>query len=109
MRGPTCAKPFSLVYRTEVVLPVEIQLLSLHVAMNNHLTKDAKDMLRVRELDSLDETRLEVRQNIKLYQVRISASFDKVVRQRPFKKGDLVLTVKKPMKTTLKSGKDPTW
>lgn len=71
--------------------------------MNTQLTEEEKDLLRVRELDSLDETRLEARQNTKLYQARISASFDKVVWQRSFKKGDLVLVVKKPMKTTFKS------
>ena len=38
-----------------------------------------------------------------MYQARISAFFDKVVKQRSFKKGDLVLTVRKPMKTTFKS------
>ena len=67
------------------------------------MTEEAKNLLRMRELESLDATRLEARQNIELYQAKISASFDKVVRQRSFKKGELVLTVKKPMKTTFKS------
>ena len=103
VKGPTHATPFSLVYGTEAVLPVEIQLPSLRIAMNTQLTEEEKDLLRVRELDSLDETQLEARQNIELYQARISASFDKVVRQRSLKKGDLVLVVRKPMKTTFKS------
>ena len=78
--------PSPLVYGIEAVLPIEIQLPSLRIAVNDHLMEEAKDLLRIRELESLDEGRLEPRQNIELYQARMSASFDKMVRQRSFKK-----------------------
>ena len=55
LRGPTCATPYSLVYGIEIVLPIEIQLPSLCIAMNEHLMEEAKDLLRIRELQSLDE------------------------------------------------------
>ena len=61
IRGPTRVTPFSLGYGMEAVLPVEIHLPSPHIAMNTHLTEEEKDLLRVRELDSLVETRLEAR------------------------------------------------
>ena len=35
-------------------------------------------------------------QNIELYQARMTFAFEKMVRQRSFRKGDLVLTVRKP-------------
>lgn len=93
----------SILYETKAVLPVEIQLSSLRIAVNDHLTEEAKDLLRIRELECLDETRLEAKQNIELYQARMSASFDKIIKQRSFKKGGLVFIVRKPMKITFKS------
>lgn len=72
----TSTAPFYLVYGAEAVLPVEIQLLSLRVALNYHLIEETKDILRIGELESLEETRLEARQNIKPYQAIIFASFD---------------------------------
>ena len=67
--------------------------------------------LRLQELDNLDERRLEALQSVELYQARMAGSFDKRVRQRANKKGDLVLAVKRPMVFAHKSkGKfEPKW
>lgn len=51
------------------------------------------------------------KQNIELYQARLVAAFDRLVKYWSFKNGDLVLTVKRPMKMMHKSGGkfEPKW
>jgi hypothetical protein len=92
--------PFSLVYGCEVVLPLEIQIPSLHIAPTTKITEAENDRLRIQELESLDEKRLQAQQRIELYQARISRAFNKKVKQRVFQKRDLVLAVRRPMVMT---------
>ena len=49
---------FSLVHGCEAVLPLEIQILSLHVALTTEMT-DEKYRLRLQELEALDDKRLQ--------------------------------------------------
>jgi hypothetical protein len=46
VRTPTQATPYSLVYGSEAVLPLEVQLPSLRVAIQGELTKDEQVHLR---------------------------------------------------------------
>ena len=59
VRTPTQATPYSLVYGCEAVLPLEIQLPSLRVAIHDGLTQDEQVRLRFQELDTLEERRLD--------------------------------------------------
>ena len=79
--------------------------------MQNDMTQESNVKLRLQELDNPNKRWLEAGQSIELYQARIAGSFDKKVRQRAFKKGDLVLAVKRPMVFAHKSkGKfEPKW
>ncbi|KAJ8621804.1 hypothetical protein MRB53_030333 [Persea americana] len=97
VRGPTHSTPFSLVYGCKAVVPLEVQIPSLRVSLQNEITQESNVKLRLQELDNLDERRLEALQSVELYQARMAGSFDKKVRQRAHKKGDLVLAVKRPM------------
>ena len=45
----------------------------------------------------MNDKRLQAQQQIELYQARITRAFNKKVKKRTFKKGDLVLTVRKSM------------
>ena len=103
--------PFSLVYGSEAVLPLEIQIPSLRVALATEMTDEEQHILRLQELEALDDKRLQAQQQIELYQARISKAFNKKVRERIFKKGDLVLAVRRPMVMThKKKGKfNPKW
>ena len=76
---------------------------SLRVALITKITSEDNDRLRLQELEALDEKRLQAQQHIKLYQARISKAFNKKVKQRVFQKGDLVLTVRRPMIMTHKT------
>ncbi|MFX5244995.1 hypothetical protein ABTD35_19375, partial [Acinetobacter baumannii] len=96
VRGPTHSTPFSLVYGCEAVVPLEVQIPSLRVSLQNDMTQESNVKLRLHELDNLKERWLEARQSIELYQARMAGSFDKKVRQCAYKKSDLVLAVKRP-------------
>ena len=59
VRTPTKATPFSLVYGCEAVLPLEIQIPSLRVALTTEMTNEKKYRLRLQELETLDDKRLQ--------------------------------------------------
>lgn len=75
------------------------------------MTTEQSALIRLTELESLDETRLAVKQNIEFYQARTAKAFDKMVRQRSFKKVDLVLAIRRPMRSTrnLQGKLKPKW
>ena len=58
VRTPTGNTPFSLVYECEAVIPLEIQMSSLLIALATKMTKEDNDRLRLQELEALDDKRL---------------------------------------------------
>lgn len=58
VRTPTNVIPFSLVYDCEAVIPLEIQLPSLHTALALEMTNEDTHKLRLQALETLDEKRL---------------------------------------------------
>lgn len=69
-RTPTQATPYSLVFGGEAVLPLEVQIPSLRVAIQESLTEEESAIIRLAELETLDERRLQVQQNLEIYQQR---------------------------------------
>ncbi|KAM2413537.1 hypothetical protein ACFX1X_000141 [Malus domestica] len=102
-RTPTQATPYSLIYGVEAVLPLESQIPSLRMAIQEGLTDEENAKLRLQELESLDERRLEAQQHLECYQARLSKAFNKKVRPRSFQTGDLVLALRRPIITTHKT------
>lgn len=110
VRTTTVCTPFNLVYGSEAVLPLEVHLPSLRIA--RRLTNPNENtQVRLAELEALDEKRLAVQQRLEIYQAQIAGAFNKRVKFRSFKIGDLVLTVPRPIIVTRKSkGKfEPKW
>ncbi|MGV7343076.1 integrase, partial [Mycobacterium kansasii] len=103
-RTSTGATPYSLIYGTEAVIPIEIHMASLRVAVHQSMTDDENARIRLKELDLLDEKLLTSQQRLQSYQARISAAFDKQVKYRSFKKGDMVLMLKRPIVVTHRTG-----
>ncbi|XP_070028752.1 uncharacterized protein [Nicotiana sylvestris] len=103
-RTSTQATPYSLVYGVEGVLPVERQIPSLRLAVQEGLIEEENARLRLEELESLDEKRLEAQQSLECYQARLSRAFNKKVRLRSFQVGHQVLAVRRPIITSRKSG-----
>jgi len=78
MRTPMKATPCSLVYGCEAVLPLEIQIPSLCIALATEMNED-KHRLRLQEFEALDDKRLQAQQQIELYQAR--KAFNKKVKE----------------------------
>jgi len=99
-----------LVFGSEVVLPLEIQLPSLRVVVwYTDLDENAKVCLA--EIESVDETRLAVQQRLEVYQAQMAGAFNKRVKFHSLQIGDMVLTIRRPIVINRKSdGKfEPKW
>ncbi|CAM8999249.1 unnamed protein product [Rhodiola kirilowii] len=103
-KTPTQATLYALVYGVEAVLPLELQIPSMRIAIQEGLSSDENDKLRLAELEALDEKRLQAQQSLQCYQARLSRAFNKKVRPRSFQKGDLVLAVRRSIITSHKTG-----
>ena len=64
---------------------------------------EEKHRLRLQELEALDNKHLQAQQQIELYQAWRFRSFNKKVREWVFKKGDLVLAVRRSIVMTHKT------
>ena len=73
------------------------------MAIQEGLTEKENAKLRLQELETLDERRLEAQQHLECYQARLSKAFNKKVRPRSFQIGDLVLALRRPIITTHKT------
>lgn len=71
------ATPYSLVFRQKTALQLEIQLLSLIVAVHKEITTEEKANLCLAELETLDENRLMAQQNLELYCHQMSKASNK--------------------------------
>jgi len=91
VRTSTGETPFSLVYDVEVVLPVLIEIPSLRVLMEAELTEAEWCQNRYDQLNLIEEKRMAALCHGQLYQSRMKQTFDKKVRPREFKEGDLVV------------------
>ena len=67
------------------------------------MADEEKHQLCLQKLESLDDKRLQGQQQIELYHARICRAFNKKVRERIFKKGELVLVIRRPMVMTHKT------
>ena len=71
--------------------------------LDNEITNEERHRLWLQEMEAFDDKRLHAQQQIELYQVRITRAFNKKVKEQTFKKGDLVLTVRRLMVMTHKT------
>jgi len=71
-KTPTLSTPYALMYGVEAVLPLEIRIPSLRVAILEGLSENNNHKLSLAELESLNEKRLQVQQKLECYQARLS-------------------------------------
>jgi len=81
-RTLTQSTPYALVYGVEAVLFLEIQILSLCIAMQEGLSGDENDQLRLAEFEALDEKGLQAQQKLECYQAHLARAFNKKVQPR---------------------------
>ncbi|KAK9050558.1 hypothetical protein SSX86_029875 [Deinandra increscens subsp. villosa] len=87
-KNATGQTPYSLVFGTEAVIPTEMVIPTFRI---NGQTQDLNDQSLIEDLDTLDEMRDQAAWRMAAYQQRISKTYNKHVRIRRFKVGDLVL------------------
>ncbi|KAI3470777.1 hypothetical protein Pfo_027440 [Paulownia fortunei] len=90
-RTPTQATPYALMYGVEAIVPLEQQIPSLRIAIQEGLTEEENARLRLEELEAIDEKRLKAQQRLECYQTRLYRVFNKKVQSRSFQVGNLVL------------------
>jgi hypothetical protein len=91
IRASTGFSPFSLVYGAEAILPVNLQICSTKVLTEGQVEDEEWTRLRNEELELLDEKRLIAMSHMQAYQRRIARAFNKHVKPRGIREGDLVL------------------
>ncbi|XP_075670022.1 uncharacterized protein LOC142639768 [Castanea sativa] len=89
--------PFSLVYGTEAVSPVELVVPTPRVVLeeNQEDNKDANNERRVADLEGLEEERDEAKRRSQRYQQRMAKAYAQMVHLRAFTEGQLVLRIAK--------------
>ncbi|XP_047264742.1 uncharacterized protein LOC124896912 [Capsicum annuum] len=87
----TEATPYMLVYGSEVVIPVEVEIPSLRVIQEVGLDDAEWIHSRIEQLMLIDEKRLDAVYHGQLYQNRMIKAFNKKVKTRQFTLGQLVL------------------
>ena len=85
-RTSTEATPYSLVYGMEAVLPVEIEIGSLRVALEHQISETEWAQSRYDQLSLLDERRLRATDHVQAYQRKMTLTFGKWSSPRDFKK-----------------------
>ena len=85
------ATPFSLVYGMKVVLPFDMEVSSLRVALEHQNTETDWLQAKYDQLSLLDERRLRATDQMQAYQRKMVRAFRKRFKPRKFHKGDLVL------------------
>ncbi|GKV31526.1 hypothetical protein SLEP1_g40206 [Rubroshorea leprosula] len=87
-RTATGETPYHLAFGTEAVIPVEIRVPSFRVT---HFDEGRNGQLLRENLDLLDDVREEARLRTLVYKQKIANFYNRRVRPRTFKIGDLVL------------------
>ena len=108
-RTSTEATPYFLVYGMEAVLPVEIEIGSLRVALEHQISETEWAQSRYDQLSLLDERRLRETDHVQAYQRKMTCAFGKRVRPKKFKKGDLVLKVLRGLINNPRGKFRPNW
>ena len=93
IHASTRANSYCLVYRSEAVLPIEVDIQSLRVLVETKVLEEDCMKGRYEQLALLDEKRARAQYHAQGYQKRIARAFNKKVKSRNLKEGDLVLKV----------------
>ena len=80
-----------MLYGCEAVLPIEIEIKSLRVVLEARTPESEWARKRYDHLVSLDEKRMDALFHTQIYQKRIARAFNKKVKPRKIKAGDIVL------------------
>ena len=104
-RTSTGATPYGM----EAILPVETEMRSLRVILEQQISEAEWVQSRLDQLSLLDERRLRAADHIQAYQRKMDHAFKKRVNPRPLQQGDLVLRVLRGLVTDPRGKFRPNW
>ena len=87
----TRATPFALMYGIEAILPIELEVQSLRIAMDERLNDSQSLKDRLEHLEALSEARRLAAQHVEVIQRRRKVTFDKKHKVRTLQPGMWVL------------------
>ncbi|XP_015940199.1 uncharacterized protein LOC107465742 [Arachis duranensis] len=96
-RGLTGTSPYKLVYGHDTVLPLKINLNTLRVSKQNELPVDDYWNAMFNELNELDSERILTLDNVIRQKESVARSYNHRIKEKSFRKGELVLKVILPM------------
>ena len=105
----TGATPYSLVYGSKAVLPIEVEIQSLRVLVETKVLEEDWAKARYEQLALIDEKRARAQYHAQGYQKRIVKAFNKKVKLRNLKEGNLVLKVLKDETFDPRGKMKPIW
>ncbi|XP_070042660.1 uncharacterized protein [Nicotiana tomentosiformis] len=105
----TGANPYLLVYGTQVVIPVEVEIPSLRIIQEDELSDAEWVWNRYEQLDLIDGKKMNAVCHGQLYHNRMARAFNKKVRSRQFTQGQLVLKRIFPHQDEAKGKFSPNW
>ena len=93
VKTATGFSPFSLVYGTEAICPVELVVLTPRVILeeNEEDTEDTNNQRRLVDLEGLDEEREVARRRSLRYKQRMAKAYARTIHPRAFTEEQLVL------------------
>nr|XP_023876476.1 uncharacterized protein LOC111988901 [Quercus suber] len=104
---PNKETPFRLVYRSKVIIPVDVGLISYKVGNDD---ENGNDKAMCLQLDLVDEVRAITEQRLAQYQDLMAKNYNSRVRRRDFQVGDLILRKVTGAKRDPSQGKlGPNW
>ncbi|XP_015072769.1 uncharacterized protein K02A2.6-like [Solanum pennellii] len=109
VRTSTGATPYLLVYGTEAVVPVEVEIPSLRIIQEAELSNAEWVSKRIDQLALIEEKRMVAVCHGQLYRQRMTRAFHKRVRARSFEVGQLVLKRIFPHQDEYKGKFAPNW
>ena len=93
IRASSGATPYSLVYGSKVVLPIEVEIQSLRVLVETKVLEEDWAKARYEQLALIDEKSARAQYHAQGYQKKVARAFNKKVKPRNLKEGNLVLKV----------------
>ena len=93
IHASTRATLYSLVYGSEAMLPIEMDIQYLRVLVETKVLEENWAKVRYEQLALKDEKRAKAQYHAQRYQKRIARAFNWKVKPRNLKEGDLVLKV----------------
>jgi hypothetical protein len=81
--------PFALVYGQEAVLPIEVNLDALRIALQNELSTVDYHNLMLDKLDEVSDERVKALGEIERDKLRVAKAYNKRVKEKSLQVGDL--------------------